>query len=82
MYKDLRIRNSNRPTPVPRSFKAYIFYCNCLDSVEYKVILAPSFIIAYQRLKDFCIENDLDFFWLFLTEDDFEVAYSNNVIPK
>lgn len=82
MYKDLRIRNSNRPTPVPRTYKAYVFSTQCADRVEYKVILAPSLIIAWQRIKEFQIENDLDLFWSFCQEDDFEVAYSNNVIPK
>lgn len=82
MYKDLRIRNSNRPTPVPRSYKAYIFAFSCFDKVVHKVVLAPSLIIAHQRVKDFCAEYDVDAFFSFVAEDDFEVAYSNNVIPK
>lgn len=81
MYKDLRIRNSYRPTPVPHTYKAYVFRCFLVDTVEYKVILAPSLIVATQRIKDFCAENDLDNFFNFIHEDDFEVAYSNNVIP-
>lgn len=82
MYKDLRIRNSYRPTPVPHTYKAYVFRYFTVDTIEYKVILAPSFIIAQQRIKDFCVENDVDNFFNFIYEDDFEVAFSNNVIPK
>lgn len=82
MYKDLRIRNSNRPTPVPRTYKAYTFRWQGVDCPVYKTILAPSLIVAMQRVKDFSTENDLDAFWQFVFEDDFEVAYSNNVIPK
>ena len=81
MYKDLRVRNSVRPTPVPRNHKAYIFRWNGVDVPIYKVILAPSLVIAMQRIKDFSTENDIDAFWVFVSEDDFEVAYSNNVIP-
>lgn len=82
MYKDLRIRNSQRSTPIPPSYRAYIFSTSAVDYPVYKVIVAPSFIVACQRIKDFNIDNDLDFFWNFVQEDDFEVAYSNNVIPK
>lgn len=80
MYKNLRIKNSYRPTPVPWSFKAYIFgYHNPDGSIVYKVILAPSKIIAWQRIRDWSSENDVDFFWFLVSEDDFEVVYSNNV---
>lgn len=82
MYDDLRIRSSNRLTPIPPKYKAYIFRCYLVDSVLYKVILAPSLVIANQRLRDFSISNDLDFFWTFVQDDDFEVVYLNNVIPK
>ena len=82
MYKDLRIRNSNRPTPIPPTYKAYVFRVETVDSYELKVIVAPSFIVACQRIKDWEIENDISLFWRFIQEDDFEVAYSNNVIPK
>lgn len=82
MYKDLRIRNSNRSTPIPPAYKAYVFRWQGVDAPVYKVIVAPSLIVAFQRVKDFSIENDLDAFWQFVCEDDFEVAYSNNVFPK
>lgn len=82
MYKDLRIRNANRCTPVPPSYKAYVFSTQCADTMAYKVILAPTLVIAWQRLKEFQIENDLDLFWLFVAEDDFEVCFSNNLMPK
>ena len=52
MYKDLRIRNSNRNTPIPPKYKAYIFRYNALDvGFIYKVIVAPSLIVANQRLR-------------------------------
>lgn len=83
MYHDLRIRNSNRCTPIPPKYKAYIFRYNTLDAgFIYKVIVAPSHIVANQRLRQFTADNDLDFFWDFVCEDDFEVAFSNNVIPR
>lgn len=83
VYKDLRIRNANKPTPVPPSYKAYIFAYSCVDGLEYKVILAPSFVIASQRIRDFSVDQDLDaVFWRFIGVDDFEVAYSNNVLPR
>lgn len=82
MYNDLRIRNSNRSTPIPPNYKAYIFRYNALYvGFIYKVIVAPSLIVANQRLRDFTSDNDLDFFWDYVCEDDFEVAYTNNVIP-
>lgn len=82
MYKDLRIRNSCRSTPVPPNCKAYVFRCNALDDVIIKVIIAPNYIIAYQRLKDWMYENDLsDFFWFKIAEDDFEIAWSDNILP-
>lgn len=82
MYKDLRIRNANRSTPIPPTYKAYVFRVETVDSFEFKVILAPSFIIACQRIRDWEIENDISLFWRFVQEDDFEVACSNNVLPK
>lgn len=82
MYDDLRVRNSSRPTPVPYKHRAFIFRYNTLGSPVYKVILAPTLLIANQRIKDFTSENDLDFFWEFVTEDDFEVVYPFNVVPK
>lgn len=81
MYKDLRIRNANRCTPIPPSYRAFIFRYNCIDRFVYKVIVAPNLVIANQRLRDFTAENDLDFFWEFVSDDDFEVAFSNNVVP-
>lgn len=82
MYEDKRIRTSNCPTPIPFNYKAYIFRCFAVDSLEYKVILAPSLLVAHTRLKDFTRENDLDVFWSFVHQDDFEVVFPDNVIPK
>lgn len=77
MYKDRRVRQSSRPTPVPFFYKAYIFVWYGVDVPIYKVILAPNLIIAHQRIKDFSIENDIDAFWQFVQEDDFEVVYTD-----
>lgn len=82
MYRDLRIRNSNRNTPVPPTYKAYVFRVNMVDTVEYKVIVAPSRVVAYQRLKDFEYEQGIALFWQFVCEDDFEVAFTNDIIPR
>lgn len=82
MYRDLRVRNSNRPTPVPRSYHAFTFMWGHGIAPVYKTIVAPSYIIAEQRIRDFSRENDIDVFWQFICEDDFEVAHSNDVIPK
>lgn len=82
MYHDLRIRNANRPTPVPRTYKAYVFSCYPADCIVYKVIVAPSLVSAWSRIMTFSADNDLDVFWQFVCEDDFEMIYSNNVIPK
>lgn len=79
MYRDLRVRNSCKPTPVPRNHKAYVFFAPCLDSCVHKVILAPNFSIASRRLKEFNDEQGLDLFWSFVCEDDFEVAYLHDV---
>lgn len=77
MYNDRRVRHSSRPTPVPSSYKAYIFVWYGVDAPIYKVILAPSPIIAHQRIKDFSIELGIDAFWNFVQEDDFEVVYTD-----
>ena len=82
MYKDLRIRHANKPTPIPPSFKAYVFRVETVDSFELRVILAPSYIIACQRIKDWEIENDLSLFYRFIEEVDFEVACCNNILPR
>ena len=82
MYNDLRIRNSNKATPIPPAYKAYVFRVETVDSYELKVIIAPSMIVACQRIKDWEIENDLSLFWRLVQEDDFEVACSNNILPR
>ena len=82
MYRDLRIRNSNKPTAVPRDYRAFVFSAPALDTVVYKVILAPSFVIAYQRLKEFSLEQGLDLFWSPVCDDDFEVVHCFDVPPK
>ena len=82
MYRDLRIRNAYKPTPVPYGYKAYVFYAYALDTIVHKVILAPNFTIAYGRLKSFCDEQGCDLFWNLLAEDDFEVVHRFDVPPK
>lgn len=81
MYRDLRIRNANKPTAVPREYRAFVFCAPALDTTVYKIILAPSFVIAYQRLKDFNIEQGLDLFWSLVTDDDFEVIHRFDTPP-
>ena len=77
MYEDSRIRTSNRPTPVSFAHKAFVFGFHQPDgSMSYKIILAPSQIIAWQRIRDYSAINQLDFFWMLIAEDDFEVINS------
>lgn len=77
VYKDRRNRQSSRPSPVPGTYKAYVFCWYGVDTPIYKVILAPNLIIANQRIKDFSIDNEIDAFWRFVAEDDFEVVYTD-----
>lgn len=77
MYEDKRIRTSNRPTPVGYAHKAFVFgFYNPDGSLSYKVILAPNDFIAWQRIRDFSTINQLDFFWILLAHEDFEVINS------
>lgn len=80
-YQDIRIRTSNKCTPIPPKCKAYVFRYNALDTFVYKVVIAPSLMVANQRIRDFTTENELDFFWQFVSEDDFEFVYFDNQIP-
>lgn len=82
MYKDMRIRTSIRSTPVPRNYRAFVFRYMALDTYVYKVILAPDFSVAFQRLKDFSVEQGLDAYWSSVTDDDFEIVFYNNIISK
>lgn len=84
-YKDCRIRNSVRSTPVPVSYRAYIFqYSEMMlgaDNDCYKVILAHSFPAAVQRIKEFCIEQGLEYSsYRYRGDDDFEIIAPLNML--
>lgn len=76
MLQDLRIRNSNRPTKIPASYRAFVFgYPTCDGATDVEVIIAPDRLHAEQRLKDFCYEQGLeDIFFYFVGESNFQVV--------
>lgn len=82
MYKDCRIRNASRSSPVPPNYRAWVFRYPTIGEYVYKVVLAPSMALAYQRIQDYARENDLDCFWVPVCNDDFEIIYPHNIIPK
>lgn len=64
MLRDLRIRNSNRPTKIPFGYQAYIYCWYGPDDVQYRVIIASDKLHADQLLRDWCFENGLETsFW-------------------
>lgn len=83
MFKDIRIRNANRSTPIPRGCRAFVFYDVYDDQV--KVIISDSVERALIRFKFFCYDQGIDYTkgWrLTPFEDDFEVVLSDNLLPR
>lgn len=80
--RDLRIRTSNRSTPVPFGSRAYVFL-NVFDDVV-KVIIAPNMEYANQRFRDFLFEQGIDTKgWRVIPyDDDFEVICQGDVLPR
>lgn len=80
--RDLRIRTSNRPTPVPFGSRAYVFL-NVYDDVV-KVIIAPNMEYAAQRFREFLLEQGIDTKgWRVVPyDDDFEVICQGDVLPR
>lgn len=80
--RDLRIRTSNRSTPVPYGSRAYVFF-NFFDDVV-KVIIAPNMEYAQRRFLDFLDDQGLDSRgWRDLPfDDDFEVICQGDVLPR
>lgn len=84
-YKDCRIRNSARSTPVPLAYRAYIFqYSEMMlgaTNERFKVILSHSFPAAVQRIKEFCCEQGLEYSaFRYRGDDDFEVIAVQNIL--
>lgn len=77
MY-DIRIRNSNRCTKVPPSYKAFVFIATSLDSLFYRVVIAEDEMHAYSYIRRWNIEQGLDLFWrLAETDSDFAIVGSS-----
>ena len=73
--RDVRIRNSNRPTKIPASYHAFIYAWYGVDSLEYEVIIAADKVHADQLLRDLCLENGLSSaFFRFVSEVDFKIC--------
>lgn len=80
--RDLRIRTSNRSTPVPFGSRAYVFL-NVYDDVV-KVIIAPCMQYAVDRFNAFLLQQGLDRMgWRVVPyDDDFEVICQGDVLPR
>lgn len=80
--RDLRIRTSIRPTPVPFGSRAYVFL-NVFDDVA-KVIIAPNMDYANKRFREFLLEQGIDTKgWRVIPYvDDFEVICPGDVLPR
>lgn len=81
--KDVRIRSSNRSTPVPRGCRAYCFYY-CLGEV-FKVIISDSLDRALQYFKLWAEEQGIDLTsgWrLTPFVDDFDVVLADDLLPR
>lgn len=81
MYCDLRIRNANRSTPVPRGCRAYCYYDvfnSCL-----KVIISDSAERADRYFRDWALDQGIDLSgWRFMPfVEDFDIVLSGNVLP-
>lgn len=82
MYKDIRIRNANRSTPIPRGCRAYCYYDvynSCL-----KVIISDSPERADRYFRQWVQEQGIDLKgWAsFPFNEDFDVVLADNVLPR
>lgn len=84
MLLDIRIRSSNRPTKIPASYRAFVYRYGSFSDVpgEICVIVAPDRMHAEQRLKDFCYEQGLDLFFIYLGDDDFQVVGNGSEVHE
>ena len=60
MLQDVRIRDSNRSTKIPATYQAFIYGWYGVDSIDYKVIIAPDRMHADQLLRDWAFREGLD----------------------
>lgn len=80
--EDIRIRNSNRSTPIPRGCRAYCFYY-CLGEV-FKVIISDSLDRAVMYFKLWAEDQGIDLHsdWrLTPLVDDFDVVLAYDLLP-
>lgn len=79
---DLRIRSSNRPTPVPRDCRAYVY--RCIDTGLCRVIISDSLERAHRYFKQWAEEQGIDLTWWVLqpSSDDFSLVLPYDVLPR
>lgn len=82
MYIDLRIRNANRSTPVPRGCRAYCYYDvynSCL-----KVIISDSAERADRYFRAWALDQGIDLNgWRAMPfVEDFDVVLADNLLPR
>lgn len=82
MYKDIRIRNANRSTPVPRGCRAFVYY-DVFNS-EVKVIISDCPERADRYFREWVVDQgiDLNCWRSFPFVDDFDVVLADNLLPK
>lgn len=75
MLVDIRNRSSSKATPIPPNYKAFIYRFHCIDTYEFKVVIAKDKLSSDSFMKQFVYEQSLEnVFYSFVCEDDFSVA--------
>ena len=74
MYVDVRNRTSNSPVKIPCKYQAFLFQFSTVDFYDYRVVIASDFIHASQYMKDWCMREQVDLFYRYCGEIDYEVA--------
>lgn len=82
MYQDIRIRNANRSTPIPRGCRAYCYYDvynSCL-----KVIISDSMERADRYFRAWAQSQGIDLSgWRSMPfNEDFDVVLADNKLPR
>lgn len=82
MYKDIRIRNANRSTPIPLRCRAFVYYDVYHSHV--KVIISDSPERADRYFSQWVESQGIDLSgWRsFPFVDDFDVVLADNLLPK
>lgn len=82
MYQDIRIRNANRSTPVPRGCRAFVYYD--VYHSEVKVIISDISARADIYFHEWAERQGIDLSgWRsFPFVDDFDIVLGDNLLPK